>query len=273
MIRQFYSPKTTEEALLLHRKKANSIYLGGGTEINRLDSSVDASSVISLQKLGLDAISHDEHGLHIGAMVTFTKALENESVPAWLKEALRFMGSETKRNMATIGGNIALSSDDSYLLCTLLASRCRITTASLEEDGTYGEENLPLREYEAFHDQYANCLILEINLPDRERFVASRRFARTVESHSAVVCAFGSEKGQLPQHVRMYAALKGSSIERFKESENLLEAGSATREDFHASLEKECNAVDDFTGSAAYKRYLAEEALWEMYQESLKEGV
>lgn len=273
MIRQFLRPKSVKEALEMQRSKAKSVYLAGGTEIDRLDSSIQPSVVISLQDLKLDAITEDEHGIHIGSMVTFAKALESDLVPDFLKEALRFMGSATKRNMATIGGNVALSSDDSYLMPTLLAARCRLSTAAMQEDGSYGTENLPIREYDAYHEQYFRCLILDVVIPPRVRFVQSRRYARTVESHSALTCAFGSERnGQgIAEHVRMYAALKGSGIERFKETENLLEQGKVERESFHSILKTECVTKSDVTGSADYKSYLAEEAMWEMYGQFLKE--
>ncbi|MFA6776106.1 MAG: FAD binding domain-containing protein [Sphaerochaetaceae bacterium] len=276
MLHQFIAPQTISEALNLHRAKTGSVYYAGGTEINRLGSTVKGKSAIGLQALGLDGISKDEHGVHIGAMVTFQKALESEFVPDVLKTALSFMGSFTKRNMATIGGNVAMCSDDSYIVCTLLALRARLETAQLAEDGSYSEENLPLREYHAHFDQYKESLILEVVVPNFHRFVASRRFSRTIESHSAVTCAFGCECGGkgMVSHSRMYAAIKGTGLIRFKETENLIEQQDHVRRDaFHATLQKEITAIDDVTGGGAYKRYITEEAFWEMYEAFHKEEV
>lgn len=275
MVSRYVRAHSIEEALRLHREEAGSVFLAGGTEIGRLGSSVDAKSVISLRDLPLHRMEADERGVRIGAMVSFSEALESPLSPPFLREALRFMGSATKRNMATVGGNVALSSDSSYLMCSLLAARARVTTAFLSEEGTYGEENLPLREYSAYHGQYANSLVLEIVLPPLKRFVASARFSRTVESQSSVVCSFGSERGRgsLCDHVRMYAALKGSGILRFKATENLLEQGSVTREEFQSMLSGECPCVSDITGSAQYKSYIVVEALWQMYRRFLKEDV
>jgi len=276
MLRQFSTPQTIKDALNLHRAKAGSLYYAGGTEINRLGSTVDGTGAISLEGLGLDGISRDEHGVHLGAMVTFQKALESEEIPQSLKDALFFMGSFTKRNMATIGGNIALCADDSYLMCTMLALRARLETAGLAEDGTYSEENLPLREYHAHYEQYRGSLILEVIIPPYRRFVASRRFAKTVESHSAVTCSFGSEKTEMgmPVHTRMYAAIKGTGLLRFKETENLIEQqGMVSREEFHHTIQAEIIARDELTGSEAYKRYITEEAFWQMYGKFHEEGV
>jgi len=273
VITQFYRPKTVKEALLIHKEKPVCVYLAGGTEINRLNSTIEAKAVISLQDLKLNDISVDEHGLHLGSMVTFTQALESPLVPDFLKDALLFCGSKTKRNMATIGGNVALCSDDSYLMCTLLASRARVVTRSMAEDCRITEENLPLREYHAYYEHYQNVLLVALEIPDYHRYVFSRRFAKTMESHSSVVCAFGCEDETIRRcsEVRMYAAVKGTGVQRFKKTENALEQGPVDRVEFHKILESEIQATDDLSGSAAYKRYLVEEALYQMYEQYRKE--
>ena len=108
-------------------KNSESAFLAGGTEDNRLNSSVDAANLISIGRIPeLDGISKDGECIRIGAMSTFQEILDNKLVPEYLKDACRFMGSRTKRNMATIGGNIALRRTDSYLYPTLLASHAML---------------------------------------------------------------------------------------------------------------------------------------------------
>lgn len=51
-------------------------------------------------------------------------------------------------------------SDHSYLAPALLASRCRLLTANLTEKGVYSEDNIPIREYHAYHKQFAGTLLL-----------------------------------------------------------------------------------------------------------------
>jgi CO/xanthine dehydrogenase FAD-binding subunit len=43
--------------------------------------------------------------------------------------------------MATIGGNIALGRDDSYLMPALLAAKVRLLTAGLTEEGSIPRTN------------------------------------------------------------------------------------------------------------------------------------
>ena len=121
-----------EEAL--KQKTKNSAFLAGGTEINRLGSTVQARKLISIGRIGeLDGISDADNAVKIGAMCTFQDIIDSSLVPDYLKEACRFMGSRTKRNMATIGGNIALRRTDSYLYATLIA--CGAKLELLGKDG------------------------------------------------------------------------------------------------------------------------------------------
>ena len=157
MVKQLIIAKTAEEAVSL--KGQRSAFLAGGTEINRLGTSCDASRLIGIGRVptldGINEYTDAEKGtryIRIGAMSTFQDIIESPLTPAYLKEACRFMGSRTKRNMATIGGNIALRRTDSYLYATLLASHAKLdmmckdgavirkcTRAYLEDYKTYSD--------------------------------------------------------------------------------------------------------------------------------------
>ena len=115
MIQEFLIAKDTEDALKLKRNNPKSVFYAGGTEINRLNSTVDAKTAISLANLGLGSIADEGGSIRIGSMVTFQNLVDSALVPQWLKDAALYCGSFTKRNMATIGGNLAMLSDHSYL--------------------------------------------------------------------------------------------------------------------------------------------------------------
>ena len=126
--------KSPEEAIGF--KTAAAAFLAGGTEVNRLgsDAAAKAETLISLKRCaGMDRIETDGENVRIGAMCTFQQLIESDKIPAYLKEAAYFMASRTKRNMATIGGNIAALRDDSYLIPVLSAAG-----AVLELAGTGG---------------------------------------------------------------------------------------------------------------------------------------
>ena len=108
MATQLLMAKSPEEAI--GAKNATAVFIAGGTELNRLgtDAATAADTLISLKKCaGLNEIKDAGDKVCIGAMCTFQQIAESEKVPAYLKEAAHFMASRTKRNMATIGGNIA----------------------------------------------------------------------------------------------------------------------------------------------------------------------
>ena len=245
--------------------------IAGGTEINRLGSSVAADHLISLQNLSLNEIRKEGSLISIGSMVTFTEMLESDTIPAYLKEAVRFCGSFTRRNMATIGGNIAANRDDSYLMPTLLSAKARVLLGDISIDGKYNEEDIPLREYLEFRDHFNDSLILAVILNRPQRVVLSKRFARSVQSNAAVTVSFGAsvEDGTLSDF-RIFAAVKGTGIVRLSH----IEEGIANRqfvepEDVAPSATQNIAFVDDITGGASYKRYILGSSVADLYKQSL----
>jgi putative selenate reductase FAD-binding subunit len=178
--------------------------------------------------------------------------------------------------MATIGGNLALMSDHSYLAPALLASRCRLLTANLTEGGAYSEDNIPIREYHTYHHQFSGTLLLAVSLSKDLRFVGSRRYATSVQNRSAVHVGFGAtlDSEQVIDHVRVFAAVHGSGVQRLSGVENAIENGElTTREDVQLAVQHAVTAVDDSIGSAEYKRYIASEGIGGLFAEFLKGGV
>jgi putative selenate reductase FAD-binding subunit len=273
MIDEYIRPTSVHQALLTMQKEGEkSAFIAGGTEIMRLDSSIDCTKVISLKDLGLDSITEKNKELRLGSTVTFQKALEHEAVPHYLKKALNFCGSRTRRNMATIGGNIALSRDDSYLMATLIAAKARLILADVSDDGIYNEENIPIREYHSFKEHFNESLILAVILNKPQRFVSSVRFSRTQQSPAAVTLAFGADiSSDSIVDVRIAAAIKESGIVRLIEVEAGVSDGQfITAEDAAIQAATDIVFKDDITGSAAYKKYILGTAVADLYGQALK---
>ena len=272
MITEFITSNSPEEALkIIQESGGRTVFLAGGTEINRLGSSVTCNRVVSLRQSGLKSIESSDGIVSLGSMVTLQQALESELVPEYLKQALSFCGSRTRRNMATIGGNVSLSRDDSYLLPTLIAAKARLLLADITDDGSYNEEDVPIREYHAFREHFAGSLIMKIVLNKPRRFVASSRFSRTVQSPAAVTVSFGADISSDSVHdVRICAAIKGSGITRLIQVEEGVSSGQLSAPEDAATLAgADIAFVDDITGSAAYKRYLLGTAVSELYRACL----
>ncbi|MDD4572677.1 MAG: FAD binding domain-containing protein [Sphaerochaeta sp.] len=276
MIQEFLIAKDTEDALKLKRNNPRSVFYAGGTEINRLNSTVDAKTAISLSKLGLNSITDEGNSIRIGSMVTLQQLVDSDRVPQWLKEAALFCGSFTKRNMATIGGNMAMCSDHSYLAPALLASRARVLTATITEEGSYNEDNMPIREYHAYHTLFSGTLLLGFLISKDSRFVGSLRYANTLQSQAAVTVGFGATKNGegVIDHVRVFAAVKGIGLQRLPSVENAIENGElATKQDVQISVGHEVEAKDDTTGSSSYKRYIASEGIAQLFSNFISGGV
>lgn len=272
MITELIQVKSPQEAVQAKHAFGNDgVFLAGGTEVNRLGSSVQGSRVISLKQVNLKSIESHGDVVSIGAMVTFQEAIDHPLIPGYIKEALRFCASRTRRNMATIGGNISLSRDDSYLLSTLVAAKARLILADITHDGVYNEEDVPIREYHAFREHFAGSLILKIVLNKPQRFVASSRFARTAQSPAAVTVSFGADISSGSAHdVRICAAVKGSGVSRLLQVEESVSNGQlAAPEDAATLVGADIAFIDDITGSATYKRYLLGTAVAELYRACL----
>ncbi|HHT81447.1 MAG TPA: molybdopterin dehydrogenase [Spirochaetales bacterium] len=276
MIQEFLIAKDTEDALKLKRNNPRSVFYAGGTEINRLNSTVDAKTAIGLSKLGLDSITDEGGSIRIGSMVTLQQLVDSDSVPQWLKDAALFCGSFTKRNMATIGGNMAMCSDHSYLAPALLASRARVLTATITEEGSYNEDNMPIREYHAYHTLFSGTLLLGFLISKDSRFVGSLRYANTLQSQAAVTVGFGATKNGegVIDHVRVFAAVKGIGLQRLPSVENAIENGElTTKQDVQISVGHEVEAKDDTTGSSSYKRYIASVGIAQLFSNFISGGV
>ena len=275
MIQEFLIAKDTEDALNLKRNNPKSVFYAGGTEINRLNSTIEAKTAISLANIGLDGISDEGNSIRIGSMVTFQQLVDSTLVPQWLKDAALYCGSFTKRNMATIGGNMAMCSDHSYLAPVLLASRARLLTANITEEGSYNEDNIPIREYFAYLRQFSGTLLLGFLISKDSRFVASLRYANTVQSQAAVTLGFGATKNGegVIDRVRVFAAVKGIGMQRLSTVENAIENGElTTKQDVQLAVGHAIEAKDDSTGSSSYKRYIASEGIAQLFSDFISGG-
>lgn len=280
MVENLIIAKDIAEAVAL--KNANSAFLAGGTEVNRLNSSVDVPNLISIGRIGsLDGISivddprKDECSSHrkpnsksnnkfirIGSMCTFQELVDSSEIPVWLKNACHFMASRTKRNMATIGGNVALIRDDSYLYPTLLA-----TGALLELVDTNGNTFFRCtKKYLNEHDVFKDCLIAAVLIP-QTAVVSSKRYANTAESHAVLTMSACNINGEL----RIAVALKGTGVFLMTNLAQMISNGAS--EDEVLSSVKKCDTFkvvsDLLYGSEEYKRYLVGITAFDLAKEVL----
>ncbi len=235
MINQLFIAKNEKEAVSYVKKGA--VILAGGTEVNRLDSSVKASSLVSIGRISsLDTVEKAEFNrkkyIKIGSMCTFQEAVENKKVPDYLKQSCLWMSSRTRRNMATLGGNIASLRDDSYLWPVLLAVK-----AVFELMSTTGRKTaVEASEYLSKADKYKSYLILSVLIPSGKVNVACKRYSNTASSHGFITMAICRKNDDYSIGV----CVKNSGI------------FSADSLDFISAIP----VKDDIFGSKKYKKYL-----------------
>ena len=226
--------------------------LAGGTEINRLGSEAakDADLLISLKKCsGLSDIEDAGDNVRIGSMCTFQQIIESDKTPEYLKEAAHFMASRTKRNMATIGGNIGAKRDDSYLLPVLFAVCARVEVLTADE-----KKDICINSFIEESEAGDKMLITAVIVPKNAR-VASKRYSNTAQSHAAITMS----AAVLDKGITLAAAVKNSGIYRFRNFEqHLSETCELSEEEtlkwFDDNLDIPMG--DDMFGSVSYKRYL-----------------
>lgn len=282
MVENLILAKDVAEAVAL-ASKPGAAYLAGGTEINRLNSSVEASSLVALNRVSeLNFIKKEGSFVEFGAMCTFQQIVDAKETPEYFKTACLYMASRTKRNMATIGGNIALCRDDSYLWPTLLACDASfklvaaaggaaaadgVDVAAGADGGADGEKSFVSSDfYLENHEELAGQLIYSVVIPCSVN-IASKRYSNTAQSHA--VLTMSAANG--PNGLKIAVALKKAGIFTLPVLARLISEG-ASDEEVQARV-KACDGLkleDDLLfGSAAYRKYLIAITAYDLSQKVL----
>ena len=156
-----YIPESLKEALEI-RAKESVIPYGGGTDL-MIEGSDEACYLFIGKIPELKQVTEDEQYIRIGAECTFTELIENDLVPAILKEAVSGIGGPAIRNLGTVAGNIGNGSPkaDSSLIFFVTDSKVRLMSSTNErivpvKDFYLGRKQIALR---------ADELIVEVLMP------------------------------------------------------------------------------------------------------------
>ena len=225
---KIYHPQTPLEAVTLRKEnEASAVYLAGGTDDLRLGGAAEGKDLIDLNGLGMDTIEVRGDKLYIGARCTLQDLVESDLVPEFIREAARFCSSFARRNAATVGGNLGLRRDDSYLAAALTAA-----DAVLECVTPHGNSEKKIGDY-----LLSDCKALIVNVViDKDRTGWVKRFGNTAASHAAVIAAHSG--GIYALSVHGSGLIFGSSPE----------------------IAEKLVYNDDITGGADYKHYIARTA-------------
>jgi putative selenate reductase FAD-binding subunit len=110
MIQEFFKPQTMAEAVELKEKlKDGAVFMAGGTDVNCTASKYEIEKVIGIEQLKLNRISKTDEALSIGAGVTIQELIDSPKIPDQLTIAAGHFVNRNIRNIATVGGNIAIT--------------------------------------------------------------------------------------------------------------------------------------------------------------------
>ena len=225
-------PESLEAAIEMKLQNPEACYLGGCTAVLSLIGGLgDDASLIDISALVPAGISIGRNGISIGGGAKLSDVADSSSLPGFIRESAAFQSALQLRVQSTIGGNVALSRFDSYMIPSLYA--CDATLMLLSPTG---EKEMKVDEYVLSGDR--DSIITSILIPASGDGVV-RRFARSSHAHAALTAACMDGR---------YAY--GASGSGF----------AFGGRDSYGNI----RFCDDLTGSGEYKRYLASVAFEEV---------
>jgi carbon-monoxide dehydrogenase medium subunit len=265
----FHTPTTLDDAFgLLEEHGEDARLFAGGTALVVLmkQSLVAAEHLVSLQRVpGLDGIRVDTDGLHIGALTRHrdveTSALVQQQAPL-LADVYRHVATVKIRNAATVGGGLAHADPAQDPPAGLIALDARVRLVSRG-----GERTLPVSEL--FRDYYETViepgeLIAEVIVPPQPagaRGVYLKYLPRTEDDYATVaVAALAEVDGGQCRRLRVALVAAGPTPIHAAAVESELEGQTISADAVRRAAEAVADLVDpldDFRGSASYKRDMA----------------
>ena len=216
-----YTPASLREALELRSRLTVTPYAGGTDLMVR--PRPDDCYLFLARVPELRHIAEDEQYLRIGAAVTFTEALEDERVPALMKEALSRIAAPAIRNAGTFGGNLANGSPKADSVLIEYVADAKIRLASLR-----GERLVDVASFYQGRkrlDLAPDELIVEVLLPRAglERYVYQKVGGRSALaiSRGSFAGVFAEEDGKITNIAAAFGAV-ADTVLRYRDIEGML---------------------------------------------------
>ena len=258
-VTSYFLPDSVPEALgLLETHGSSLLVMAGGTvAMPLINEGISLPGVVmGLRRAGLDRIERVGAELRIGATVTLTRLLDQDTVPM-LRQAAGRTASWSIRNMGTVGGNLFTPPPGGDVAVALLALDARVTLT-----GSRGDRTVPLSEFwTGFMTSHLRPdeLLTSITVPIEPGATTFVKFGRkhantpavvTVAVHLAVQggtvtgarIALGAAGPHPMRAPGAEAAITGSALE----PEAVGEAAAAAA--------RECQAFTDGVASEWYRR-------------------
>ena len=249
MIKQFHKPSSVEEALALKETHGDTItWFSGGAYLNHIDQKDAFKQVICLEQLQFDAIAVAGGNLEIGA------AARLHDIVAALVTAIRDAAPRTIRNLATVGGDIAMGGTISRLTPCLIALNARLLV---------GQQEMPVEDYIS---RNRGDLIIKLIIPINERVCRSLKVSHQANADPLCTVAVSmdlSGNSQISNPIVAIGSIEAQS-RRLTELEERLQSGlKSDLQSIQTMVSEEIKAQTDLLGSAEYKSYITGQAVAE----------
>ncbi len=284
---EFHSPSTLEEAFeLLDRYGDDARVMAGGTGVvlqmkQRLSQ---PGHVIGLRKVsGLSSIKPAANGgsVEVGAMVTH-RTLENDptviqALPM-VAATYRRVATPRIRSMATVGGGLVHGDPNEDPPPTLIALGATVVLTSAS-----GRREMPVEEL--FVDYYETDvqpgeILTSVAIPQQPPGSGSaylKFLPRTADDYATVSVAAVVTPGEggICSDVKIVLGAVGMTPVHATQAESILRGRPLTQENIAAcaaAVKDAVDPLDDFRGSAGYKRDMAEVFTRRAIQQALENG-
>jgi CO/xanthine dehydrogenase FAD-binding subunit len=265
---EFMEPTSIKAAAKMLAAQPKAALLAGGTDllVNLKKGLVKPSAVVSLAKIPrLNRIEYSPRkGLSIGCLVTAAALAADEGVRRrypMLAEAASVLGSPLIRNLATVAGNVFTARPAADFPPALMCLGARAVLA-----GPAGTRQMELDRFfsgpgknRAARGEILTHLLIDPPPPKSGGKYLKLGARQTLEISMVNVGAWLclDKSGEIVTEVRITLGAVAPTPIRAKAAERVMTRKVLTTALIEAAAEaasEECRPIDDFRGSAAYRR-------------------
>jgi len=265
----YHRPGNVEQAVEILAKYGNKAQvIAGGTDIlpqrpggNNVGN---GKHLIDIAHMGLDYISEEKDGIHIGAAATINSIgafpLFSKTPYRVLPEAVACHSTLTIRNRATLGGNLCNASPCADFALPLLALDARLIVT-----GPKGVRQIPIQDFYIGTNLCAldsNEILMDICIPFCEgksatSFLKLGRQQTAIDMALVNVAASLTMEGPCCGTVRIALGSVGPVPFRVKKAESILVGKLPDNETIQRAAEEAAEAsapLDDIRATSAYRK-------------------
>ena len=270
---EFHNPASLQDVLeLLDRYGEDARLMAGGTALvlQMKQRFALPAHVIGLRRLaddnGLNTVEERDGHLRIGALCTLRRLEDNsllrDRIPL-LADAVGLVATRRIRSMATIGGALVNGDPNQDPPPALIALDASVELTSGNGSRTCPVEDLFVDYYETDVRPDEVLTALSVPIPSDDSCGAYLKFLpRTAEDYATVSVAavVTRESGNTCRDIRLALGAVGTTPVRARVAEDLLRGQELTEDAIRvaaATVPDTVDPLDDFRGSADYKREMA----------------